>query len=108
MENNRRGNKQMQSAMHELSHGSNSSKKRFGIKEAAAIVLLYAITINSPVYVPMIISLGLFLYYSFPKNEPKTENKLKMTYTPEYRLTQLDAICMIRNAKMSEPKSKKR
>ena len=93
--------------MHELSHGSNTPKKRFGIKKAVIVAILYAITINSPVYVPMIISLGLFLYYGVPKNEPKTETTPKMVYTPEYHLTRLDAICMIRNAKMSEPKSKK-
>jgi hypothetical protein len=55
----------------------------------------------------MIITLGLFLYYGVPKNEPKAETTPKIIYTPEYRLTHLDAITMIRNAKNSEPKSKK-
>ena len=85
--------------MHELSYGSNTSKKRFGIKEAIIIMFLYAITINSPTYVPIIISLGLFLYYQVPRNiEPKTEKKPQIIYTPQYNLRETDIICMLRNA----------
>ena len=40
MENNRRGNKQMQSVMHELSHGSNASKKRLKLDIALFAILV--------------------------------------------------------------------
>ena len=98
MENNSRGNTKVQNPMYELSYGSNTPKKRFGVKEGVIIGLLYLITINSPIYVPMILSLGLFLYYGVPKSEPKRETPPQMIYTPEYRLSQVDAICMLRNA----------
>jgi hypothetical protein len=88
--------------MYELSHGSQSSKKRFGLKEFALVALLYAITINSPVYVPMIVTLGLFLYYGVPKNERRTDSEPKTELVPTYNLTTEEIICMLRNAQKNK------
>jgi len=77
MENNRRGNKQMQSVMHELSHGSNAPKKRLGI---APLLLIIPIFSFLPLKTAeMICGITFLIYYLFnykvENNEPKTENK---------------------------------
>jgi len=77
MENNRRGNQQMQSAMHELSHGSNSSKKRLGIAPLLLIIPIFSfLPLKAAEMISGITFLVYYLFnYKVENNEPKTENK---------------------------------
>ena len=86
--------------MHELSHGSNAPKSRFSLIQIPLIALLYGITLSSPVYVPMIITLALFLYYGSPKNERRTGSEPKTELIPTYNLTTPEIMCMLRNAEI--------
>lgn len=84
--------------MYELSHGDKPSERRFKLIHLPIVAMLYMIASNSPTYVPMIITLGLFLYYGVPKNERRTENESKTELIPTYNLTTEEIICMLRNA----------
>ena len=88
--------------MHELSHGSNAPKSRFSLIQIPLIALLYGITLSSPAYVPMIITLALFLYYGSPKNERRTGSEPKTELIPSYNANTIDIICMLRNAEVEK------
>jgi Tellurite resistance protein TehB len=90
MENNRRGNKQMQSVMHELSHGDNASKKRLKLDIAlfAILVPLGLILPHNAIQVLGAVTMIIFLirnwsinkqeqkeYMAQKMSEPKNENK---------------------------------
>ena len=98
--------------MYELSHGSNAPKSRFSLIQVPLIALLYGITLSSPAYVPMIITLALFLYYGSPKNErrtgiePKTDTPIQNI--PTYSLNRIDAIIMLREAQAKKRLSENR
>lgn len=88
----------MQSTVHELPHGSNSPQKLSTTAIIGIATILIFIGSYTPPYVPMIISLALFLYFGGAKNERRTEEPtLKIEYDPRYMLTKVDAIAMIRN-----------
>ena len=97
----------MSNTMHELSHGSESSKKRFEPVVIPAIAVIIFLGVKAPQYVLWSLSLLLMLYYGLPKNEPKTENKRKIkqinsnpmpTITPTYNLTREEVIVMLKNS----------
>ena len=102
MENNSRGNKQMQNTMHELSYGSNTHKKRFGLKEAVVSALIIGISLTSPLYIRLIVTLGLILHYGFPKIEPKQNIEPRTEYKPTYSLYAPEIISMLRNAEVAK------
>lgn len=102
MENNIRRDQKVQNTLYELSYGSNTPKKRFGLTQLAIFILLFGISTTSPIWVPMIITLGLFLYYQVPKNERRTENEPKTELIPSYNANAIDIICMLRNAEVEK------
>ena len=88
--------------MYELSHGSQPSKRGSNSVLFAAIGLVITFCYSAPVYVRILATLGLILYYGIPKNEPKQNIEPKLILEPQYRLTQLDAIALLRNAQVEK------
>jgi hypothetical protein len=83
MENNRRGNTEMQSVMHELSHGNNASKKRLKTD-----LILFAILVPMGLLLPTnyIQTLGavttiVFLIRNWSINKKMSEPKSRI---PDY------------------------
>ena len=101
MENNSRGNTKVQNTMHELSYGSQSSKGRRSLLTFIAIVSVAVLLPVKYIHITGIIA-TLFLMYNYAKNEPKQNIEPKLILEPEYRLTQIDAIAMLRNAQVEK------
>ena len=93
--------------MHELSHGSNSSKNRLEFISVSIFTLsaiLYMFNLHIPAVSVWIIGMWLAFYtqIKYPKIEPKKENEREMIVKPQYNISEAQLICMLRNAQVAK------
>ena len=94
--------------MHELSHGSDSSKTRFKPIYLALIVLdilfvKYLPKVPISLRISMIFILFLFGFWiSERQSENEREKDTQKAITPTYSLTRTDLLCMLRNAQVQK------
>jgi hypothetical protein len=92
--------------MHELSHGSNSSKTRL---ESIAVALFMSSSIfffankHQLAFALWIIGMGLVILKGI-NSEPKQGIESKTELKPYYMLTQAQLACMLRNAETAKRK----
>ena len=93
MENNSRGNKQMQSVMHELSHGGKSSQKRLGTDIVLFLILVPLGIILPANYIQTLgaVTTIVFLTRNWSHNRKKNEPKSK---TPIRNIERRDGILL--------------
>lgn len=97
MENYSRRNTEVQSAMHELSHGSDSHKKRIEYFKWLPLVIGFIFIQNQTVsYLMWAITFAIAFYDVTHSNEPKTETSYKIV--PKYHLNRAQLLVMLRNS----------
>lgn len=94
----------MSGTMHELSHGSNTSKTRFNPVYIPFLALDYLIIKLIP-QLPLAtrVCFVTLLFYMVAKAiEPKTGIESKPEIIPTYSLNRTNLLCMLRNAETSK------
>lgn len=109
MENNSGRDTEMSNTVHELSHGSNTSKTRFKFVFLVPFVVSAFNMDNPKVTISMwLLSAFIGFYFYINSNESKPGNEPK-TGTPSiinavYMLDRAQLLCMLRNAEMEKRK----
>lgn len=93
--------------MHELSHGSKSSKNGLDFIAVSIFTLcgvFYMFHLDIAAISTWIVGMWIAFYNHLknPKIEPKLNNERQMKQIPTYNLSQAQLICMLRNAQVEK------